>query len=81
MSKFKAIRDHLHATQQEMADALGCTQTNVSLLDRGQTVVPSLAKKLIEFAASRGVDITMDHIYGLQPLPWDAASASAAKSA
>jgi putative transcriptional regulator len=66
---FKSIRERLGATQHEMADALGCTQANVSLLDKGQTVLPATARKLIEFAAARGLALTMNHVYGEVPLP------------
>jgi transcriptional regulator with XRE-family HTH domain len=69
MSTFKEIRERLGATQHEMADALGCTQANVSLLDKGQTVLPATARKLIEFASGRGLALTMDHVYGVTPLP------------
>lgn len=63
MSTFKAIRDRLGVTQQEMADALGCTQGNVSLLDKGQTVQPAVAAKLIAFAASKGHELSFDDVY------------------
>jgi putative transcriptional regulator len=64
MSEFKAIRERLGVTQDEMAEALGCSQGNVSLLDKGQTVMPDTAKKLIAFAHRRGVEITYEDIYG-----------------
>jgi transcriptional regulator with XRE-family HTH domain len=69
MSVFKAIRERLGVTQDEMSTALGCTQGNVSLLDRGQMVMPPMAERLIDFAAQRGLVITMDHVYGRQQLP------------
>lgn len=69
MSEFKTIRNRLDVSQDEMAEALGCSQGNVSLLDRGQTVQPAMAMRLIDFAAQRGLVISMDMIYGLQPLP------------
>lgn len=69
MSHFKAIRERLGVTQDELAAVLGCSQGNVSLMDRGQTVMPDTAKKLLEFAALRGLVIQMDHVYGLLPLP------------
>jgi transcriptional regulator with XRE-family HTH domain len=69
MSTFKAIRERLGVTQHEMADAIGCTQGNVSLLDRGQTVLPATALRVIDFAAGRGLALTMDHVYGVVPLP------------
>lgn len=69
MSTFKAIRERLGVTQQEMADGLGCSQGNVSLYERGQTVLPETAKKLIVFAATRGVNLTYEDIYGEVRLP------------
>lgn len=69
MSPIKAIRKLLRATQDEVATAVGCTQMNVSYYERGQTVPPQVAKRLIEFAASRGVRLTYDHVYGAAPLP------------
>ena len=69
MSTFKAIRQLLGATQQDLAVALGCTQGNVSLYDRGQTVLPDVGKRLIDIAKERGISLSMDQIYGLSPLP------------
>jgi putative transcriptional regulator len=65
---FKAIRDLLGVTQAKLAEGLGCTQTNVSLLDRGQLVMPETAVRLVDFAAERGVTLTLDQVYGLKPL-------------
>lgn len=64
VSKFKTIREKLGVSQDEMAAALDCTQGNVSLLDRGQTVQPYIAEKLIVFAASKGLHIGYDDVYG-----------------
>lgn len=69
MSTFKGIRERLGVTQEEMAEALSCSQGNVSLLDRGQTVLPETAKKLIAFAATRGVTLTYEDVYGPVRLP------------
>ena len=69
MHQLKYIRLHLGMTQQSMADALGCTQGNIGHYERGQTFLPDVAKKLIEFAAARGLPITYDHVYGDAKLP------------
>lgn len=63
MSRFLEIRSILGMTQQEMAEVLGCVQSNVSFLDRGQTITPDVAGKLIDAARALGVALTFDHIY------------------
>lgn len=63
MSAFKDIRDRLQITQAEIAAALEMSQSNVSFYERGQTVPPHVASKLIEFAKTRGVELTYDDIY------------------
>lgn len=69
MSTIKAIRDRLGITQAALAESMGCTQGNVGHYERGQTVPPDAAKRLIAFAATRGLELTMDQVYGLAPLP------------
>jgi len=69
MNTFTLIRRQIGATQAEMAKALEMSQGNVSFLERGQTVTPKTAEKLIQFAATRGVTLTYDHVYGGRPLP------------
>lgn len=69
MSTFKAIRQCLGVTQAEISRALDMSQGNVSFLERGQTVTPETAKKLIEFAATLGVTLSYDQIYGAADLP------------
>lgn len=70
MNAFRSIRDRLGVTQAQMADALGMTQGNVSLYEaKGQTVMPEVAKRLIDYAATLGVELTFDHIYGDAELP------------
>ena len=64
MSHVKAIRERLGLTQAALAEALGCTQGNVWHYEQGQTVPPDAAKKLITFAAARGVHLTYEDIYG-----------------
>lgn len=69
MSTFKAIRQCLGVTQAEMSRALEMSQGNISFLERGQTVTPEVAKKLIAYAATLGVTLSYDHIYGDAALP------------
>lgn len=69
MSRFADIRRLLGLTQAEMAEALDCSQSNVSFLDRGQTVTPETAKKLIEVAGVVGVQLSYAQIYGDAVLP------------
>lgn len=59
----------LGATQQELADGLGMTQGNVSNYERGQTVPPDVAARLVAYAKARGVELSLDHIYCAEPLP------------
>ncbi len=60
---FRTIRDTLGMTQQAIADELGLTQGNISFYERGQTVPPPIAAKLIELAKTRGHVITFDSVY------------------
>ena len=64
MSTIKEIRSRLDLTQAALAEGLGCTQGNIGHYERGQSVPPEVAKKLIAFAASRGCLITYEDIYG-----------------
>lgn len=65
----KAIRERLGVTQSELATGMGCTQSNVSFYEKGQTVPPAVATKLISFAKAKGLSITFDHVYGNGALP------------
>lgn len=64
MSHIITIRKQLGLTQSALADALGCTQGNIGHYERGQTIPPDVAKKLIAHAAALGHTITFDDIYG-----------------
>lgn len=77
----KAIRERLGATQAELANGMGCSQSNVSFYEKGQTVPPPAAKALIAFAASRGLLISFGHIYGGEVLPEIAGAPSAESEA
>ncbi|WP_103018128.1 helix-turn-helix domain-containing protein [Alicycliphilus denitrificans] len=69
MHNLKSIRERLAVTQQALAQGLGCTQSNVANYERGQTLPPDMARKVIDFAATFGVSLSFDHIYGSLPLP------------
>ncbi|SCK09077.1 Predicted transcriptional regulators [Variovorax sp. HW608] len=64
MSMIRAIRDRLGDTQTQLAQGMGCSQSNVSLYEKGQTVPPSAAKALIAYATTKGVKVTFEDIYG-----------------
>lgn len=69
MRPIRAIRRRLGVTQTQLAQAMGCSTTNVCFYERGQTLPPARAAQLIDFARSRGLPLTYDHIYGTAPLP------------
>ena len=50
-------------TQTDLATAIGVTQGNVSFYERGATVPPKVAGRLISYARSRGVHISFDTLY------------------
>ncbi|MGH6627633.1 MAG: helix-turn-helix domain-containing protein [Burkholderiaceae bacterium] len=64
MNNIKAIRDRLGVTQAALAAGMGCTQGNVGHYEKGQTVPPEAAKRLIAYARTLGLDITFDDVYG-----------------
>jgi transcriptional regulator with XRE-family HTH domain len=69
MNPIKAIRERLGMTQLELAAELDCSQSNVSFIEKGQSVLQPMAKALIAVAAKRGLAITYDHVYGDADLP------------
>lgn len=69
MNKIKSIRERLGVTQHVLAEGIGCTQGNVGNYERGQTVPPDSARRLITYAEGRGLALTFDHIYGEAALP------------
>lgn len=69
MSIFKSIREKLSMTQATIGEAIGVTQGNVSFYEKGQTIPPAVAARLIEVSRSRGLALSFDHIYGSAPLP------------
>ena len=63
MNNIKVIRDRLKLTQADLAIGMGCTQGNVGHYERGQTVPPGVARKLIEFAAAKGLVLSYNDVY------------------
>lgn len=71
MSRIKEIRERLEMTQSDFAEALGCTQGNIGHYERGQTMPPERAERLIVFAARKSLKLTLDQVYGRSALPTD----------
>ena len=68
MNNVKAIRQRLELTQEALAKGIGCTQGNVGHYERGQSLPPEMARRLIAFAASLGQCVSFDDIYCLPEL-------------
>lgn len=65
MSAIKLIRDRLGLTQTAFAEGIGCTQGNVGHYEnKGQTVPPDMAKRIISFASTMGHAVSYEDIYG-----------------
>lgn len=77
MHHLKSIRERLGVTQHTLAKAIGCTQGNIGHYERGQTLPPAVAAKVIRFAADCGLVIGYDHIYGDARLPSDVSATQA----
>jgi putative transcriptional regulator len=69
MHHLKSIRERLGVTQKALAEGIGCTQSNIVHLERGQVLMPDVAARLIRFAAGGGLLIGFDHVYGNAELP------------
>lgn len=69
MHNLKLIRERLGVTQQVLADGIGCTQGNIGHYERGQSLPPDMAAKVIKFANARALAIGFDHVYGRAQLP------------
>lgn len=64
MNNLKSIRERLGLTQSVLAASIGCTQGNVSFYEKGQTVPPEAARRLIAHAKSLGHEVTFEDVYG-----------------
>lgn len=69
MARVKLIRQHMGLTQAEMATALSTVQGNITTYENGRALPEKRAHLLIQFAETRGLVLTYDHIYGDLPLP------------
>lgn len=69
MSQIREIRERLGVTQTELGRALGCTQGNVGHYEGGQRLPIERAERLIEYAATKRLSLSLDQIYGRKPLP------------
>lgn len=79
MKTVTAIRRKLGMTQVALAAAMGCSQSLVSGYENGSWVIsPENAKTLREVARGRGLALTLDQIYGLEPLESDGSTSPAA---
>lgn len=65
MNNIKAIRQLLGLSQQALADALGCRQSTITHYELGR-IDPSqkMGAKIRVFAEKRGLQLTLDQIYG-----------------
>ncbi|RMX08518.1 XRE family transcriptional regulator [Corticibacter populi] len=70
MSTIKSIRSTLGLTQVDLARLAGCTQGAIGQFERGEAS-PSIetAKRLVASLRPLGLDLSLDQLYGLQPLP------------
>lgn len=63
MNSISNIRARLGVTQSAMAQGIEVSQGNVSNYERGQTMPPDVATKLIAYAKKLGHAITHNDIY------------------
>jgi DNA-binding XRE family transcriptional regulator len=70
MHPLAQIRAALGYTQADLANVLKCSQGNIGHIEaRIQTLTPKYAMAIIRHAKDRGLNLTLDHVYGLKPLP------------
>lgn len=69
MNSLKAIRERLGVTQAELGAAIKVSQGNVSFYEKGQTIPPDVAERLIGYANGKGLPISFDHVYGGLAIP------------
>ncbi len=65
MNVIKSIRTRLGVSQAELGAGIGVTQGNVSFYEKGQTMPPDVARRLIEYAKGKGHTLSFDDIYAL----------------
>lgn len=70
METVKYIRKQLDFSQNALAKIIGVSQSSVSNYERlKQEISPSVARRLVDFARSRGLKVSLDDIYAKEPLP------------
>lgn len=70
MKNLRSIRARLKLTQEGLGAVMGCSQPNVWHYEAGkQPLGPERAIKLVNYAASKGLQITLDQVYDRAPLP------------
>jgi putative transcriptional regulator len=65
----RSIRARLGVTQTDLAAGIACNQSNIAHYERGQAIPPHVARRLIAYAATLGVTLSFDQIYGGAELP------------
>ena len=70
MNQIKSIRAHVGLTQAKFGSFIGCNQSAVGQFERGEAD-PTIEKatRIIELAQSHGLELQLEHIYGLKPIP------------
>lgn len=63
MNTLKNIRKRIGVTQSELAAGIGLTQGNISHYEKGQTVPPDVAARIIRFAGSLGTTLSFNDLY------------------
>lgn len=70
VSPIRRIRDRLNMPQRALAALIGVTQGMVGNYETHRhEISPAVARRLVEVARERGVSITLDQVYGLEPVP------------
>lgn len=68
MNTIRRIRERLGLTQAALARGLGLSQANIAHYEKGQTMPPDVARRLIGLARERGCALSFDHVYGAREL-------------
>lgn len=64
MNPILQLRKRLKASQVQMGKAIGVSQSAVSQYEKGRaTPSPDVVRRLIEFAKTRGVEVSFEWIY------------------
>lgn len=70
MNNVKTIREFFGLSQKSLGVAIGCTQGNIGHYETGESNLPTgRAIKIKTYAAKRGLNLSLDQIHGMAPLP------------